>query len=466
MDRAKQLGAGLALSTAVVGGGALVVEGAVNPTHDIAISTKHAEPSNMLGDGFSILEEAGAVLGSGVLLKRGLRNIGLAFDDQKQAINEVAHSSSKSKRLASVGLLTVFTGVVAGNFFNISDNVSKTQSNVASYFKELNPGGTNDKSYVISNTPVPNMLNVSNIDEAEIKTLDKIARNDNVSLIPIQHDWSGGSYSSTQAVGSGGYNLEFLTMGLPASISHIPQADANCNNVEVNASSQMGVRPGEFFSLQGLKVRVHDLIQGGAGFNLLPVVMDSKDFSRCLLTSSDPSYNMAIAQGNGKEMEHFLKNLNSTNNSPSNRLYAVTLDQFINNAENTGKNAVNGLVLEAMAIGMALGAIALNYKTSQDLANNRSRNSMLKANGYDEHLIMKIYKERSEADAVGAAVLAMPGTLIVDTLVNHAQPGGALGINIETFLAVTGFLWAISRISTSLSVRKEARLITNQRNGG
>lgn len=469
LDKAKQIGAGLALSAVALGGSALVAEGTVSLTNDIAITTAHAQPSNMLADGFTLLEDVGAVAGTVALAKRGARHFKLAFDEEAAALNQVAHSSTRSKTMvgakvpraiAAAGILTSFTGIVAGNFFNIADNVAKTQSNVAGLFKDVFPRAQ-EPTFVISNNPTPNMLNTSGINVNELNQMENSAKKDGVKVVPIHHDWGGGSYNSSA---QNNYNLEFLTIGLPQSLTGIPTADAKCSNVEVNASSALGVKPGDTFELQGLKVKVHEQISGDAGFNLLPVEMNNTDYENCLLTNADGSYSMAIAEGSKAEIDKIVSSINESNTDPAKRLYVVTTKDFINNAENTGKNAVNGLVLEAMAIGMALGAIALNYKTSQDLANNRNRNRMLKANGYDEHMIMRIYRERAEADAIASAIVAMPGTLLVDTFVNHAQPGGALGVNLETYAAVTGFLWAINRISTSRAVRREAKIMANERN--
>jgi len=469
IDKAKQIGVGLALSAIALGGSALVAEGSVSLTKDIAITTSHAEPSNMLADGFTLLEDAGAVVGTIALAKRGARHFKLAFNEEAVALDEVAHSSSRSKTIARVkvprviaaaGLLTSFTGIVAGNFFNIADNVAKTQSNVAHLFNDVFPHN-NSPTFIISNNPTPNMLNTSAINTGAVNNLESAAKADDVQVVPIHHDWVGGAYKSSTP---NSYNLEFLTIGLPQVLTGIPRANAKCSNVEVNASSALGVTPGHTFELQGLRVTVHDLIEGDAGFNLLPVVVNNSDYENCFLTNADSSYSMAIAQGSRIDVDRIVNSINDSNSDPAKRLYVVSTEDFINNAENTGKNAVNGLVLEAMAIGMALGAIALNYRTNQDLANNRSRNRMLKANGYDEHMIMRIYKERAEADAIASAVIAMPGTLLIDTLVNHAQPGGALGVNLETYAAVTGFLWVINRFSTARAVRRESRIMSNERN--
>jgi len=474
VQRTKQICAGVALSGIALVGGALVADGSINISKDIAITTAHAEPSNMLADGFTLLEETGAVLGTFALAKRGARHFKLAFNEQENAINQVAHSSfnnsnsvrSKMPRaIAACSILTLSTGIVAGNFFNIADNVSETQSNVAALFDNIFSHSQNSNpTFVISDSPTPDMLNASSISSKEIDDIEEDSKKYNgINVVPVRHDWGGGSYINSSN-NQNNYNLEFLMIGLPQQITKIPEANVNCSNVDVNVSSALGVKPGEFFDLQGLKVRVNDLIIGDNGFNLLPVVANNSDFERCLLTGGNNSYSMAIAQGNKLDIEKIVNILNDSNSDPAKRLYVVTTQNFINNAKNTGKNAVNGLVLEAMAIGMSLGAIALSYKTSQDLANSRSRNRMLKANGYDEHMIMKIYRERAEANAIASAIVAMPGTLLVDTLVNHVQPGGALGVNLETFAAVTGFLWAINRISTSRAVRREARIMVNERN--
>ncbi len=468
IDRTKQIAAGLTLSALALGGGALVAEGGLSMTNDIAVVSEHAQPSSLLGEGFTLLEDAGAAVGAAVLLKRGLKHIRLAFDEEEYALNNVAHNLANTKRMsghkvpraiAACSVLTSFTGIVAGNFFDVSNNVSKTQSNVAQLFNNLTPHG-HDSNFVISDNPTPDILNTSNINGNQISEIERQAKADGTNIIPIHFNWSGGSYSNSKP---NSYNLEFLTIGIPDSMTHIPRADANCNDVEANVSSDLGVKPGGFFELQGLKVWVNKLIKGDTGFNLLPVVMNNSDYDRCLLTDTDTSDSMLIAHGNRSQVMSMTDSVDDHNIDPSKRLYAISTKDFVNNAENTGKNVVNGLVMEAMAIGMALGAIALSHKMSQELANNRNRNRMLLANGYDWHKILRIYHEKAEANAVASAIVAMPGTLIVDTLVNHTQPGGALGINLETYAAVTGFLWAINRLSTSIAVRREARIIDNER---
>ncbi|MCL4357482.1 hypothetical protein M1512_01120 [Patescibacteria group bacterium] len=477
-SRVRNLATGLALTGLALGGGVLVADGSVSLTHDFAITTSHAEPSNALAEGFGLLEDVGAAIGTIAILKRGVRHFRSAIDPKEAALEEVAHASMKHKTIASrkvpriiaaSGVLTTFTGIVAGSFFNISDNVSKTQSNVAEMLQTIVP--PHDTAFILSDTPTPSVLNMSSVNQNTIAQIDNDAKKTGTSVTPVDINWAGGSYSTSSSAyntsdksNTPNYNLEFLTIGLPQSETGIQRADKECNNVEVNVSSELGLRPGEFFDLQGLKVKVHQLINGYSGFNLLPVVFNNSDYQRCLLTENkEGASSFTLVDSTPSKMSTFLKLISKTyNNNPQDRLYAVSFQDFINNAETAGKNAVNGLVLEAMFIGMTLGAIALNYKTSQDLANNRSRNRMLKANGFDEHLIMKLYRERSELDAIVSALLAMPGIEIVDTLVNNAQPGGALGINLETYVSVTGLLWIISRISTSLAVRRESRMIENQ----
>jgi len=467
VNRIRRIAAGVALTGVALGCGTLALEGSGIASKDIAITAKHAEPSNE-SVGFTLFEEVGEAIGAYALAKRGLHSFKIAINQQEQATYEVAHSSYDNSRLSrykiprsilAAGLLTVATGIVGGNDFNIANNVGKTDSNVAGLFGNLFPN-SHQPTFVISDNPTPNLIDGNVVNGKETEKIERLSRAMGVVIVPALYDWGGGAYND---INKRNNNLEFLMIGLPNAITHIPKANPDCSNVEANVSSALGVKPGDLFELQGINVRVNDLIKGNAGFDLLPVVLNSSDYERCLLTNNSSDYNMLIAQGSEINIDKIVSQISDSNKDDADRLYVVSTKDFINNAENAGKNEVNGLVLEAIIIGMALGAIALSYKTSQELANNRSRNRMLEANGYDKHMIMKIYGERAEAGAIFSAMLAMPGTLLVDTLINSSQPGGALGISLETYLAVTGFLWTINKISNSIAVRREAKIMFNER---
>lgn len=83
---------------------------------------------------------------------------------------------------------------------------------------------------------------------------------------------------------------------------------------------------------------------------------------------------------------------------------------------------------------------------------------MLRANGFDEHILLKVYVERSEAEIYRSLLLAVPAFVLVDTFTNLGQPGASLGPSMKTVLCTLAITWAVARLSTAMAIRREARI--------
>lgn len=166
---------------------------------------------------------------------------------------------------------------------------------------------------------------------------------------------------------------------------------------------------------------------------------------------------MILMQGTPGQLRYLLHSVR-TRNGPAGRLYAVPINTFIANALQTGRNVVNGLVLEVMILGLLFAGAALSYKARSELANSRADNLMLRANGFDEHTLLAMYVERSEAEICRSLLFALPAIFLVDAFTNMGQPGASLGPSLKTALCALGLTWVVARLSTAIAVRREARI--------
>ncbi len=460
-NRLHRIIAGSLLAIGALGGTGLAIDGALNLNQAVSVQNNHAQPSNLLVEVFDGFEVVGTALGGAFLLKRGLHYIKTGTNSEVEAQDNIAHNyyfrtnktNSVIRLLSSASILATSAGIMVGSFMDIDKGVSQTQSSIAQLFNDSLGSKTSDQhNYVISDNPKPDMLNALSVSSTQQINIERKLKDDHLKYVPIYREWETGSRPNNDA------EIEFMVLGMPSKITGIPEG-RNCSNVYVDTSTALGLKTGQVFQLDGLEVTVNKEIKGNTGFNLLPLVLNSQDFAKCLNENPDRTYNMILTQASPSQIRHLINALNP-NNQLQNRIYAVTTQQFINNALLTGENAVNGPVLEIMTVGLLFAGIALSYKSRTTLANNRNQNLMLKANGFNEHLIAKIYNEITENEVFKSSFFALPGVFLVDTMTNMAEPGATLGPDLKTYLTLLGLTWGIGKLSTSYALRKEAHIAT------
>lgn len=448
---------GVALSLGAVGGAGLAVDGALNLNHDISLSSNNAKPSNALGTAFDGLEFAGTALGGAFLLKRGIHNLNIATNKKSNAINNIAHSNNSRNSIfrviSSASILATSAGVLVGTFMDIDKGVSQTQSTIAQLFNNtLGPKvSSNVDNFVISDNPKPDMLNNLSVNPTDNKIIRSVLSKENLKYIPAYRGWETGNRPNSKA------EIEFMTLGLPQEVTKLPNSKADCSTIYSDTSAALGLKVGQKFELEGLDVTVKRIINGNTGFNLLPLIINNQDFANCLSEDKAEAYSMILTQAPPGKIRSLMKEINK-NQDPANRLYAASSSKFIQDALLTGENAVNGPVLEIMLVGLLFAGIALSYKARTTMANSRKQNLMLKANGFDEHLLSKIYTEINESEIMKSSLFALPAIFIVDTMTNMAEPGAALGPDAKTYLTLLGLTWGVGRISTAYALRREAKL--------
>ncbi len=426
--------------------------------HDLAIVTDRAQPSDLLAKSFTYLEATGETFGAIFLAKRGMHHLRLPFNEKDQAIYSLNNSNvnsdkkTKIKSLAAASILMGGAGLMIGNYSDIAKGVSHTQSNVAQLFNKTLAAKTTkgSENFVVSNSPTPDILNTNYVNVQIGNQILNAANNQGIPAVPIYKEWVSGSRVK------GGQPIEFLAIGMPQSTTGLKETTNNCQTVNVDVAKELGVPVGGTFDVQGLELTVRDILNGSSGFNLLPIIFNSKDYTNCLNSNEKLPYSMILMDSTKQKVQSILRKVQSTQNTSSQRLFAATSQEFSYNALQTGQNAVDGLVLEAMMLGLGFAGIAISYKARTNLANNRKVNLFLKANGFSEKMVSKIYTEKMESEIIESSLFAFPAVILFDAMTNLGEPGAALGPSLKTYLTILGLTWGVGRLSTSFALRREA----------
>lgn len=441
---------GVGMLGVVAAGVAEVVQNEDLLNKNIAISFDNAQPSDSLSTAFDILGLLGAGTGAVVIAKRGVHKARTSVNPADTALYSMAHGSQKKSRarvFAAATLLTSGAGIMTGNYLDVAASVGSAQADVGEFMTQA--VGAED-GVMFTNTDRPELANTATVKPEIASAISKAAFKENRVIIPARYEWHPAVRPSNPEA-----KLQVLAIGLPGEVTGLKPANSSCTNVEVAAAKEVGIPKGANFTVDGLEVKVAEVLENSAGTNLLPVVFSNEDFARCINTNPNQPFNALLSDMSFEEAKAFLKNNRIGNNTAANRIFAVPTDRFIAESLQTGKNSVNGLVLQAMALGLLFGGVALSSRVSNELVNNRENNRMLKVNGFSERMIAKLYTEKAEADAIQSSLLAVPGIILIDTFTNSGLPGAALGPSAKTYLAVVGFTWGVKRIGTSIAVRKE-----------
>ena len=451
----KRLAIGVGMLGLAAGAAELATSGSDTLTDKVAYTTDHAQPSDALALVFDALETGGAVLGGVVIAKRGAHHVRTAFNPADTALYGLAKPDTSKHRflrlVTSASVLTAGAGAMTGNYLDTADAASHSQAKVGQFL--VGAAGSQNGGLLFTNTSHPELADNATVNPEASQKLILAAAAQGETLIPARWEW----HQATRP-GKPNGKLQILATSLPEGVTHLPIADAKCDNVSVAAAHELGVEVGQTFEMDNLTLRVSRKLPESAGLNLIPVLLNNEDFARCVDTNEQQPFSVLLGNMSKDKSQLLLAEAGVNANDISKRVFVVPSEEFLSNTLQTGKNSVNGLVLQAMALGLLFGGVALSGKTSSQLINNRENNRMLKVNGFSERMIARLYTEMAEADALQSSLLAVPGVFLVDAFTNTSQPGAALGPSINTYLCVVGLTWAVKRVGTSLAVRQERGL--------
>lgn len=419
------------------------------------IRVDNAQPSEALSDAFKALVTGSAVLGGAAILKRGVDHVRYQKSDRLKAIHKTAHASDRRRYFGSVAGLSVVSAGMTGMFIDIADGVESMGTDVVEGISAIatQAGGDSDEPiYVLSNTPRPELANNAVFNPAAATDIMANAPESGVTIVPLRYGWH-----SAQREGHEDQKIQALAVGLPEEITGLPPASEDCEDVSVIAAKEMGVEVGKSFTMEGLTVTVREVLPSGqgAGANLVSTIMNNEDFARCLDTNEDQPMSVLLAQGEKEEVEQLLEESNVSAENLDKRVFVVPMEDFEENTRETGGNNVHPFILPTILLGWGFAAGSRINKAKDVLANSRGDYTMYRATNVSKSAIAKLEYEKSDAEAMQSATVAMPFVVLFDYAVNTGTPGAALGPSIVTGLAVFGSTAAMHRISKRRALRSE-----------
>jgi hypothetical protein len=458
--RAGQVIAGAAMLGVAAYGVGAAANHAFNLDRTVSMAADNATPSDALSQDFLLLADVAAVAGAIVLAKRGGHYVRIAASPERQASHDMAHATKKRNKslpvraLVGGSLVLAGAGAMFGNFYDTSNSVSSAQSNVAGYFNDIlgtpKPGQDN---FVITNSPAPELANTSNISVSKAGNFITSAEGSNVTVVPINFEWHAG-----ERKGQEGSKIQLLTASLPEAMTGLPEASEDCSDVSVKAAKELGVAPGATFTIDGVSVKIREVLPTQSGLNLIPVLFNNKDFARCIKNNPEQAFTTLLAQGDKETITQMLKAQGLSSDGVVDRAFVIPSSEFIDNTKKTGENNVDPLVLQAMLVSLFITGAALGNRSRARLATNRLVNTVHESNGMDMHMINRQMVEVAESEAFKSGLLAMPLVLLVDTIANGGIPGSDIGPSTKTALVVLGGSWMANRVGTSIAMRRERRL--------
>ncbi len=450
----------------VIAIGSLAVTGYVVGMHpnllkkELVYQPSSAQSSNILVNSFKDLEELGEVLGGVFILKRGLNNIKFALNKKEDALNKLAptnHSGRSFNKWLSGSVLLTASSLMAGNYFGIAHDVSHTQTSVANFLSnsngldKKNNNTKNNQTFFLSSSYQPDILNQTSVPTNGLSDLRKIDQQQhlNVNLIPISKQWVSAKKSGNSSI------FELLAVAVPDQLSSL-KFHKSCKEIPVEVSNTFGVDINQTFTSDGLQMKVKQLLKNSTGFDLQTLLMNQTEFNHCLNESIEPlPFSFIIANGEKNKVQKLLKLYHIQYPNIDERVHMATAKEFLDNALQTGENAVDGLVLEAIALGFIFADVAFAYKLKNDLARSRQNNLFLRANGFLESDLAKIYNYAVERNVFQSGLFAVPLILVVDSLTNMGEPGAKIGLSLENYLAMLGLTWAVSRVASKIALKQE-----------
>lgn len=455
IETSARLAAGVGLATAAAVGGMVVTDHADHLNHRIVMAPESARPS----DTFSDIFDAGIVVfgavGVGALALGAGRKFREAVDPRAKAIGDISRkttNSSNRRVAASVSLIACGAAVMAGSFWDIASEVSASQTKVSDALFGGMPG--NGETFVLSNSPTPELATATNVAPNMLAGIAASAQRFGITVAPARAEWH-----TTYPQDGSGAKAQILAVGLPSEVTGLPSANETCTDVPVTAAEEIGIKVGETFTMDGLTLTVRNVLKDSSGTNLMPVILNNEAFAQCVQTNPDQPYTFILARGQREQVDAFLKDAGVSTEDLSNRIFVVPEAEFMANTLQTGKNNVNSLALQSMAVAMLFAGAALGNKSGTMLANHRQTNTMLLANGLRKKQLARIYKQKADREALASSVVAAPIIVLVDAFTNSGTPGASLGPNTGTFLCVLGATWVANRAGTSLAIRREIKNI-------
>lgn len=442
---------GLTLMAGAAGLGAGVAAEAVDAGMPNAIVTE-AMPSDDMSNYFDVAVNVGALAGGIFLAERGVKRVRIGMDESLYAAHQLAlrqgtHPGKSRRRFAAVSLLASGAAVAVGNLVDIAEGVGTSQSDVAAAVSDI-AGTDPEHTFIVTNSPQPELLSSPNIPVGPATNAIEASEG---TLIPAVWEWRTATKKNIDA------KYTVLTMGLPQEITELPVSAEDCSEISVAAAQELGVKKGQTFQVDGVTMKVDQVLTGKSGLNVLPVLLNNQDYARCLKGNPDQAFSFLLGNGEQESIEGLLRaeGLEQNPEDLSQRAYVVPVSEFIAQSEQSGKNSVNPLVLEAAFVTSLLAGAALAGRASTRMANGRNSNSVLFASGTSKKSIANMYRELADSEAEVAGLIAAPLILLVDAFTNSGIPGAELGPSVKTVLFVTGLTWASNRIGTGLALRRE-----------
>lgn len=456
IETSARLAAGFGLAGAAVIGGLVVADHAEDLNHRIVVAPESARPSDSFSEAFDAGVTVFGAIGVGALALGAGRKVRETLDPKAKAIGEISrkttNSSNKRRVAASASLIATGAAVMAGSFWDIASEVGASQTDVSNTLFGGMQG--NGETFVLSNSPTPELATATNVAPNTVTGIIGSAQKFGITVAPARAEWH-----TTYSEDGSGAKAQILAAGLPQEVTGLPSANETCTDVPVSAAEEIGVKEGETLTMDGLTLTVRNVLTDSSGINLMPVILNNDDFARCVQTNPDQPYTFMLARGEREQVDAMLKDAGISAEDLSNRIFVIPEAEFMANTLQTGKNNVNSLALQSMAVAMLFAGAALGNKSGTMLANHRQTNAMYVANGLRKKQLGQIYKQKADREALTSSLIAAPMIVLVDAFTNNGTPGAALGPNAGTFLCVLGATWVANRAGTALAVRREIKNI-------
>lgn len=467
-ERVYQAAAGASLITASFAGAVAVANNADFLEHDVVVNFGESRPSDLVSRSFDVGRDVAEIGGILVLAAQGGALIKRSRDPESRALSELAKETIGTGRgrrwRIPVAALTVGSGVMTGAFLNIADEVTSAQVDVIGGvwgdigFDMARNDVDGINAWIISNSDTPELMSASTVPPSVVDGLTRLAMSGGETgtiYAPVRYEWRNARTPE-------GGKVQVLVSGLPDELTGLEDPSLGCEYIPVAAAEELGVEEGEVFELEGLSLTVGRVIEGSAGLNLLPVVMSGENYAGCLKSNPEAPFNVILAQGSEQDIVNYLGEANIDVGYPAgqdaaNRTFMIPLEDFISNTEDTVKQNVNGLVLEAILLGLIFAGGALGNSARTELANNRRTNKQLLANGLGWKNLSRMYADRSRAESLASSAVAAPIIVVFDGMSNLGLPGAQMGPDAKTILAVLGLTYGARRAGSAVAIRSEKK---------
>jgi len=461
-----------AVSLAIAGGVGIAMTKFGLDVKDQYIPRPDATPSDDLKNAFDAIGSIAPYLAGASLVAHSVDSVRHGLTRPRRALKEISqYELSDNERKSHWGRfersvhrirkdgrvilgLAAIGGLTAG-FYNTAVETGDSQRRVPAAFAQT--FGVGENSSVLCQSDDCSQANSTDLPKGQIdQMVDGLASN-NINAFAIRQDYYTASTAST--VGKKSKTVQSIVYGAPGTMTNLPQAET-CADMKGIIDVSLGTNKGDKIRVNGLLIEVADTRGLSAGQNLIPIVVNYDDLTKCLKNQKDAAYSFVIADTDPATLQAAAEKVGLQNDGLETRAQAVMLDKYLDNSQKLGDDIGKPLILTVIA---AFDIFALNGLLKDERFRGEKARTViatLKTQHYTNREIVKTQSLRAGRLASIAVAPAFVVAAAFDYVANSGVVGSAQGTSMVSLAVGAGVIVGGSKSAARRAARKQLKSLS------